>query len=43
MTPVMENSGSHAPSDAHLASLSGVKFGRAGISGGKKKHSKMWM
>ena len=39
MTPVMLNRGSHAPSEAHLASDSGVKLGRAGISGGKKKHS----
>ena len=40
-TPVMLNSGSHAPRDAHFASESGVKLGRAGMSGGKKKHSKM--
>ena len=41
MTPVMLNMGSHAPRDAHLDSESGVKFGRAGRSGGKKRHCKM--
>ena len=41
ITPVMLNSGSHAPSEAHLDSESGVKLGRAGISGGKKKHSRI--
>ena len=40
-TPHMEKSGSQAPSDAHLASASGKKLGLAGISGGKKKHSKI--
>ncbi len=40
MTPVMPNRGSHAPSEAHLEPESGVKLGRAGISGGKKKHSR---
>ena len=30
-----------APRDAHLDSESGVKFGRAGRSGGKKRHCKM--
>ncbi len=42
-TPLMLKSGSHAPSEAHCASEFGVKFGRAGMSGGKKKHSRIWM
>ena len=41
MTPVMLNRGSQAPREAHFDSDSGVKLGRAGRSGGKKKHSMM--
>ena len=43
ITPVMENNGSHAATEPHFALESGVKFGRAGISGGKKKLSKIWI
>ena len=43
MTPVMPKRGSQAPREAHLEPESGVKLGRAGMSGGKKKHSRMWM
>ena len=35
MTPVILNSGNHAPSEAHFDSEFGVKFGLAGISGGR--------
>lgn len=37
----MENSGSQAATDAHFALESGVKLGLAGISGGKKKLSRI--
>ena len=42
ITPVILNNGSQAPREAHCAAESGVKFGLAGMSGGKKKHSKIW-
>ena len=42
ITPVMPNKGSQAPSDDHLELESGVKLGRAGRSGGKKKQVRMW-
>ena len=41
MTPVIPNRGSQAPSEAHLEPESGVKLGRAGKSGGKKKQVRM--
>ena len=41
MTPVMPNRGSQAPKEAHLEPESGVKLGRAGRSGGKKKQVRM--
>ena len=40
MVPTIPNSGSQPPSDDHLTSAPGKNTGRAGRSGGKKKH---WM
>lgn len=37
MVPVMPNSGTQAAILAHFEFESGVKFGRAGISGGKNR------
>ena len=39
----MLNSGSHPATEAHFALESGVKFAYAGISGGKKNDSMIWI